>query len=507
MSAIMKIAVGRQHFKVTVLAPRGKEVCVSFSRGLISWKAVSQYGVTRRMPDKVYAAASVSRQWFRFHIGCLEDFKTHLKAEYVTDTLVHWGTIGEYTPADARLKVKDGWLPRPDQESHIAYFCKPTPINKLLPLQTGGGKTFCSLYSAAQIGKRLAIFVKAMYVDKWVKDVFNILDIDKKKVCVVQGSAALKSVFNLATTGELNYDVMIFSISTVQDWIGKYELMGDKIKDLGFSCTPEDWMEKMGIGVKLVDEVHQHFHAMFKLDLYTQVPKSIALSATLISKDSFLRRIYTYMFPHEDRAPVPELKRYANAIAVHYLFKNPDKIRTTEFGSNQYSHGALEKSILKHPPTLSNYLKMIAGLVEAGYINHPKPSKKLAIYAATKSMCQHICTDLQRRYPDLDVRRYVDEDPYENAIDADIRVTTIGSMGTAIDVPDLTTVILTTALSSVQANIQVLGRLREIKDFQVYFYFLNADNIKKHLDYYEEKKILMRERAASMVDVHSNIVI
>lgn len=361
--------------------------------------------------------------------------------------------------------------------------------------------TFCALQAVANIGKRVGIFVKANYVKKWVEDVKKTFDIPEERILVIQGGKSLMALLALAKEGKLEADVIIFSLTTLGLWLDAYETEGDGLLDQGYDCLPEDWLNFLGIGVKLVDEAHQHFHAVFKLDLYSHVEYSIALSATMVNKDPFLLKMYDLKFPGKDRPMNMALKRYAHAYAVHYSFIAPDKIRTTEHGSNTYSHTAVEKSIMRHIPTLKNYVDMIDYVMRIGHFENPKKVKKLAVFAATVDMCTHLTEYFSRKYPHLDVRRYVSGDDYSNAIDADIRFTTVGSMGTAIDIPNLTTVILTNAIASLQANVQVLGRLREITGEKVEFYYFTADNIPKHVEYYEEKKILMKERAASFHEV------
>lgn len=367
--------------------------------------------------------------------------------------------------------------------------------------------TFCALQAVANLGLRTAIIVKSMYIEKWVADVQKTFDIAPERVLVIQGSKSLMAALALAKEGLLDCDVLIFSITTVGQWFDAYEEQGDGLLDQGYDCTPENWLNFLGVGCKLVDEVHQFFHAMFKMDLYTHVQQSIALSATLINKDPFLEKMYEVMFPAKDRPANMALHRYAHAYALHYNFLKPDHIRTTEHGSNTYSHAAVEKSIMRHVPTLQNYVRMIDYAMKISYFDNKKAKKRLAVFAASIDMCTHLTEYFQRKYPDLDIRRYVGEDPYENAIEADIRFTTVGSMGTAIDVPDLTTVILTNAMASVQANVQVLGRLREITGEKVEFIFFTADNIPKHVAYYDEKKHLMRERAASFGEVYNGFSI
>ena len=366
--------------------------------------------------------------------------------------------------------------------------------------------TYCALKAISMIGLLPCIVIKSMYIDKWIEDVMKTYEIKTKEIMVIKGSSHLKSLLNLAVAGELrNVKVIIVSITTIQNWITEYEEQGKLTLDTGYPVEPWAFFETIGAGVKLVDEVHQHFHQMFKLDLYTHVQHSISLSATLLSQDSHIERMYEIMFPSRTRTADLALRKYIDAYAVHYEFKVPEKIRTTEFGSKNYSHTAMEKSIMKHVPTMLAYMRLIDETLQISYFKHPRPNKRCAVFAASIEMCTKLTEYFKRKYPHLDIRRYCDDDPYENAIDADIRFTTVGSMGTAIDVPDLTTVILTVALSSIQGNIQVLGRLRDLKDHYTEFYFFTASNIDKHVQYCADKREMLEKRAKSYRDVFSGL--
>lgn len=501
----MTATIYSHHFKVHRLSPKARELCREFSKRFLAWKFRSVRGRPEKYIDRVYAASNRSREYFRFHINTLESFKQFLRDHLIMDNVIEWILVPEYEAVKTDFKIKPEWKAQSVQEPHIEYLSAKLPVSKLLSLQTGKGKTFCALKACANIGLRLGVFIKAMYLDKWMADIKKTYGIDSKRICVIQGIKSLNNLFEMAKDGELPYDVIIFSISTVQSWIDEYENCGERMLEDGYSAVPENWMEKLGIGIKLVDETHQFFHAMFKLELYTHVPYSISLSATLVTKDSFLEKMHTLMFPLKDRTKTEPLHRYTHAYATHFTFKKPEFIRTSEYGSNMYSQNAVEESILKHVGTTENYMRVIDDVVKGSYIKNPLPGKRAAIFAYSIEMCTRIVEYLKKKHPDLDIRRYVTTDPYENAIDADIRVTTIGSMGTGIDIPNLVTVILTNALSSLQANIQVLGRLRDIPGQRTEFHFFTADNIPSHVKYYAEKRDLMVERAASFMDYNAEV--
>jgi hypothetical protein len=101
---------------------------------------------------------------------------------------------------------------------------------------------------------------------------------------------------------------------------------------------------------------------------------------------------------------------------------------------------------------------------------------------------------LKQQYPDKDIRRYIQGEPYENIMEADITITTIMSSGTALDIPNLRTVIALINISSSPANIQLLGRLRKLPDRSVKYYYVYCNQIRKQVEYHTKKFDLFKDR-------------
>ena len=119
-------------------------------------------------------------------------------------------------------------------------------------------------------------------------------------------------------------------------------------------------------------------------------------------------------------------------------------------------------------------------------------------------MCTELTEYMRKKYPRLDVRRYDEDDEFENLIDADVSVSTMQSSGTAVDIPNLTTVIMTTAMASSQGNIQGFGRLRALKNDNTktdFLYFV-CEDIPKHIEYHEKKRMILRDRVKHYKSVH-----
>ena len=370
--------------------------------------------------------------------------------------------------------------------------------------------TVVSLASAIEVQRRVLIVVLPKYAEKWASDVAGIADVKPNKdIMMIAGSSQVKGLVQLAADKKYIPSFIIVSLTTLQNFFKSYEenRFSEEFKEYG--CSPEELCQTLGIGNIIVDEAHEQIYSVFKLMLYTHVPKVIALSGTMISGDPFIERIHTLMFPREIRFDKVKMKKYIRVYAVSYNFRNfqAANIKTTEFGSNNYSHMAFEKSILKRKDLTENYLLLIKYLVDMAYLKEYQKGDKLAVYAASIDMCTRINDYLKAKYPHLDVRRYVEKDPYANVIDADIRCTTILSAGTALDIPGLTTVIMTTNIKSIVSNQQTLGRLRETPGRTMRFLYIFSEQIQKQVDYHESKKEAFEDRVELIKEFRAPIAV
>lgn len=504
----MRVTIYSHHFSVDQLTPRGRWAVNTFAKNFVQYGWASSRGANHRVMLKVFAAATNDRASYRFHINVLNDFKEFLDNNYITNGLVESSTRSIPVSEAVDFKIYPEWTLRDYQEPIVEYLNKPHPISKFVDLQTGKGKGIVAMMSIAAFGKRTAIIIKPTYIEKWVAELQKTYDMVAEDIVVIQGSAALMALLQLAVSNQLIAKIIVISNRTFQNWITAYEEHGDNTLNMGYACLPYQYAEVLKVGMRLIDEAHQDWHLTFKLDLYTHVEKSISLSATLINNDPFLSKTYDIAYPKKDRFAGLALDRYIDSYAVHYRFDKPDKIRTTEYGRTTYSHQAFEKSILKYPKILEGYLKLIDYIVDIGFMAHTRKLKKLLIFAASIELCTVITEYLKTKYPQYDVRRYVADDEYDDLMDSEICVSTLGSSGTALDIPNLTNVILTPAISSVQSNIQSLGRLRKLPDdAKVEFHYFVCNDIQKHLDYDRDKKTMLEKRAKTFSRIHSGIVI
>ena len=359
--------------------------------------------------------------------------------------------------------------------------------------------TLMSLYAAAKRKKRIAIVVLAGFVDKWVGDLQKCTDIRLNEICVVSGSDGLVRSSNYPGSGLAMPKAFVISLNSVGRWLTNHEAQPDEDPLPGFASSPDRYFEHLGIGTIIFDEVHMHPHAIYRIFSYVHVPKTIALTATLETKDPVLRKVQSTMFPKSERFDEIKMKQYIDVVACNYQIAElgRTKIRTSEYGSNSYSQTAFEKSIISDRIVYPQYMKMVIDLIRESYIDKRETGDKLIVFTGTKEMATRLLETSKRLWPTLDIRTYLEGDPFENVIVPDIRFTTVIGGGTAIDIPQLTVAIMTNSIDSPNANLQALGRLREIPGKATTFYYLYSPTLKKQKDYHESKKTLFAGRVKS----------
>lgn len=507
-----KLAVRSHHFLITEIKYPAYDKLRKYAYQFIQWGFAKQQGTFKRSMLKMFCAANKDRTEYRFHINCLEDFFKFMREQEFTDYSVVYEDTPKYSDADFRMREE--FVPYDYQEPIVEYCIQLPPTSfrqKQIPLQTGKGKGLVTLKAMEKLKRRTVVIIKAGFIEKWVLELAEKLHITPDRVMVVAGSKHLAALTAMAEAGTLDCDAIIISNTTFSKYITRYEDEGwGVLQTMGFKCPPDRFIEFIGGGLRVIDEVHMDFHFNFKLDLYTNVDMGISLSGTLLSDDPFIARMQDVAYPPKQRCETGELDRYIAATAVMYNTKNQKRIKCLDYATKRYSHVLFEQSVVKYPDILNRYFDLLIKNIKQGYLEEGfyKKGDKLLIFVATKSLAGIFTQRLQQAFRTLDVRRYVGEDDFENVLEAEICVSTVLSAGTAIDIPGLTTVILTTAINSIQSNIQSLGRLRALKDGRTpRFYYWCCEAIPKHREYHLRKEQMLRERAKSYRGVYTNLFI
>lgn len=479
------------HFALSGFARESQRIITEYAREFIEYQIVRSWsGDITKEQVRIFAASNATRDYYRFHINALPGFINFLSTCGYNEK--HYNRIDHplFDPVTTELKLLPHAKARDNQVALIEHLCKPLR-SVVLTLQTGQGKTYCSLEALSKANVRTAVVIRPMYIKRWIDALMSpkerILDLTTKDLVVVQGTKALINLIAAAKDGTLDAKIIVISNATLRMFYDHFSKTGDLTM---YGIHPIKLYETLGVGIRLIDEVHQDFHFNFLQDLYTHVAKTISLSATLESDSSFINKMYKCMFPPESRTDTGDYIKYIAVKALTYTLADRESVKYMRRGRQSYSHVDFEQSVMKSKKMTANYVNMVDVALQQYYFPKVETGQKAIVYAATIDMCNIVKDNLRKRYPDLTINKYTAEDSYENLMESDICISTIGSSGTAVDIPDLKYCLSTTSIGKTETNLQVMGRLRQSKKWPtmtpVFSYFVCLD-IDKQVSYHSKK--------------------
>lgn len=418
----------------------------------------------------------------------------------------------DYSPVKMNYKMRSHWKLRPVQEDIVSFLTEEPTNTKLVPILPGGGKTVIGLWTSAIHNERLAVLILAQFIPKWIDDIKGGHEADGKDILVIQGGDSIVGLVAMAKEGTLSQKYIIFSADTLRSFITQFEEdpYGTHEK---YGITPIELFPLIGVGTLLVDETHMSFHAVYKILLHANVKRLIGLSATLITTDMVINRVHHVLYPTKVRYNKVVVNKYYTVYPVTYNIDSSlfGSIKVSHRGSTFYSHTAFEQSIMKNKKLLYRYLFLIKRNLEDYYIEDYFETDKAVIFVATIKMATYVTDYMKEHFPDKSVKRFVEEDSYEDMLKGDIIVSTVGSLGTGIDITDengkncLRTVIQTVSISSPTSNIQTCGRLRDLVTRDTKFVYLWCPQIRQHRNHHRARLGIFQERAKNIVERRSSV--
>lgn len=342
--------------------------------------------------------------------------------------------------------------------------------------------TIIGMATTAKKSNKIMVLLPG-YIEKWKGDVLNTLDIEPSLVYTIQGEKSINKLINhYQEHKSLDYHVYIVSLPTLMSYINEYE-------ETKKGIAPEVFLDMLGCGSVLIDEAHERFYSIFMAMLYMNPELMIAMTATFTSSSEYVIKFQEVMFPKILRLNFVPIRKYINTVAIAYQLVSPG-IAKFKNGS-MYSHDVYEnQTIIKYKSVLSNYVDMLEYYMGTEYLGEEyKKGDKLIIYVASIRLATMLSEYLAYKYKQLDIRRYVGDDPYDNVIEPDVRVTTLGSAGAAIDMPGLKYVFNTVPTLSPIRNKQSHGRLREIEDEEVKYIYFYCRDLDKHKSFDATRRV------------------
>ena len=488
---VMKIEVLSHGFVVTGFDGRGKVAIMDFARNM------AEYGLVKvgrdqfeRKIERVFAGYTADRKEWRFHRNQLQDFINHISGYGWSESQIEFTIRESYAPVACEHRLKEGFTPREMQLPLIAYLTGPCPEHfapsKVITLQTGKGKTLTTLFAINEIGARVVVVLPGMYMDQWAKEVLETFEYEPGDLLVIRGTKQFTQLLNAALDDALTAKFIIITTNTWQKYMFIHESTNGN-SELVYPVPPDRFYETIRAGIRNIDEVHLNFHCNFRQDLYTHIPLTNSLSATLEPEKPMLEKLYDIVWPAQTRGPEVEYDKFISMAVLWYSINEVRRIRC--IGPRGYSHTMFEQSILRYKGMTKDYFEMHLAIITREFVSVFESGQSALVMFATIDMAVKFQEFLVERLPNLNIQRYVrglDDDYHDNFRKGDIVVSTYKSSGTAVDRPNLRVTFRSMWLSAKEGNIQVLGRTRRLKDWPDVaprFICISAREIPKHREY------------------------
>ena len=398
------------------------------------------------------------------------------------------------------------------QNDVVDYAVSKERNHCILEVQTGKGKSKMSMKVLVRLACRGMYITKASYLDKWAKELREMFSFSNTELIKVGSKNDFINLIKKGQNKELDgsyrkpgdcVKIILVSSHIVEDYITDY-----------FNNHPKGWvhpakvLEVLGVGQLGVDETHEYFKKNYIISMVLNPIRLLDMSATLVPDDDFLKLRYVERMPLEFRYDKLEYDIYAKAACVFYRIADRTVFRKLN-NMRMYNHTELEKWILKRKRTTKEYFEFCDKVLDLGFHRDREPQMRALVIFATVEMCVKFTDYMTEKHPDLTVRKYNQGDNYEEAIEADIVVSTPGKSSTAIDIKGLVQVLNTVASKASQRQIQILGRARKLFTWEraPLVSYIACGQIIKHREYHEHRLAIIKPLVTEFVEYRSNRII
>ena len=353
-----------------------------------------------------------------------------------------------------------------------------------LNLNTGKGKTYCSIANAAAYSLRSIIITSTVgWLEQWRDCILEYTDVKPREIYFIEGSP---SIHRLLKRDISQYKFILVTHATLRSY---GENQGwDKITEL---------FKYLRVGIKYYDEAHRDFDNICRIDFHTNTYKTYYITATPLKSDeaeNFIYQMYLKNVPSinlfdENNDP------HTKYIAIQYTSK-PTPLEISKC-RNQY--GLDRNRYTNYLVRKENPYKVLMILLEM-LINKPG---KILIYIGVNDAIEVVREWIIHTYPYLEphigVYNSLVKDNKEQQLEKKIILSTTKSCGAAVDIKGLkSTIVFAEPFKSEVLARQTLGRTR---DPNTYYYDMVDMGFNQTKKYYYQKLPIFNKYATGCSNI------
>lgn len=353
-------------------------------------------------------------------------------------------------PKYNKLKFRPEFIPRDDhQKKTINLLTNSDESRIIIGLATGFGKTYCAIKSIDILQLVPLVICRLGLIMNWINMLKQYTYYNDSDSYIISG---MESIDELLSTK--NYSTKFFFATP--NTLSAYIQNGNDLNNL---------LSKLGIGVKIIDEVHTFLKSNSIIDSSCNIQKNWYLSAT----PSRTQQTEYYKFKqifHD----VPVFGEYTHSLNNHYniIYVNYNTIPSLyDIDICSTARGFNTKIYFRYIFSNNNrrtfFVKMITYFIDNFYNKHN--NGKILIFLDRLVDIDFVHNILSRLYNS--VGKYctlIKSKEREKELDKDIIISTLKSAVEGLNIKELRLILSLTSFSSHIYATQLIGRLRQLKD-------------------------------------------
>jgi superfamily II DNA or RNA helicase len=318
----------------------------------------------------------------------------------------------------------------------------------VLSLPPGEGKTYCTIASLSLLNAKSMVIVNTDTLrQQWKSKFLEYTEVPDKYIHIIDGTKDIDKLMKSHAT----------KLSAVCIYIVTHVTLMNYLKNNGFNALNAVF-NKLGIGVKVVDEAHLCYDSILMIDYATNIWKTIYLTATFARSNKEDNDIFQRSFNmiHKLRKEPKEKRKHV--IYIPYIFKTrPSAIDLQKvkgrkgFDRHNYIDYELQAGMLLD--IIENYITTM--------VIKKKVEGKIIILSSKKESCDRILEVVKEILPSYASCVNYTGNKQEDLSQFGIICATPKMLGTGADIPGLRIVINTEPTRSIVNTLQIFGRLRE----------------------------------------------
>lgn len=355
---------------------------------------------------------------------------------------------------DVRLKC----LPRDDTQKQAIkfllgydnFFNNKRATQLCLNLGTGKGKTYVAITFAVCLGiKTMMITSSIDWIMQWKAKILEYTNIKEDEIYIIQGSSSVAKLLN-----------GIKNLNDIKFYLCSHDTLKSIANRYGWESI-RSLFQSLKIGIKIYDEAHYYFDNMCMVDYFSDVLKTLYLTATPSRSDRKEDILYQTVFKNVPSISLfdPENDPHTEYIGV--LFNShPSPV---DISNCQNMYGFSQIAYCNYLVHKNNYYNLLNVLIPT-VLNDISANGKVLIYIGTNYAIKLTYYWLIYYFPRISVGIFTSIVPKEQkrqALDCKLILSTTKSAGAALDIQGLeATIVLNEPFKSQVLAQQTFGRTR-----------------------------------------------